>query len=335
VDDVESKASAIDRSAPALASTTRSVAIDLVRMLGLLIVVTGHVWTDLPIVGYVAIFFVIAGYLWSDRRPMQDEIRHRARILVVPYISWLVIIGSANFVGKALGGETPYELVKLLANYVLGGSRIVTPLTAYWFLTAIFFATIIYRYLRTRSSLVYRGAIAVALLMTLAFPYVGKLPLSLGVGFCCIVFIAAGHGFRRIEALIPMPVLLAAITLAICLLLIYGNVIDRMVLKVGDFGTQFLSIAVAVLISCAALTLSRPLAQMLPVSAGSRVTAFVRFGTPIITLHTVPLWLLPEDTNGWLRLLCALALPMLVGNLLLAFPAQSTIRELLMPARAA
>lgn len=305
-------------------------------MLGLLVIVTGHVWTGLPVLGYaVVIFFVIAGYLWSDKRNLRDEIWHRAEILVVPYISWLVIIGSANFVGKALAGESTFELVKLLANYVLGGSRIVTPLTAYWFLTAIFFATVIYRYLRTRSSPVFLGTIAGALLLTLAFPYIGKLPLSLGVGFCGIVFIAAGHGFRRIEASIPIPVALAALLLVICLLLIYGNVIEPMVLKVGYFGTPFLSIVVAILISCAALRLSGPLAQLLPAAIGRQIIAFVRLGTPIIVLHTVPLWLLPEGSEGWLKFACALALPLLVGNILLMFPPQSRVRQFLMPSRGA
>lgn len=324
-----------DQAATSVASAvaSRSVAIDIVRMLGLLIVVCGHVWVNSPIVGYVAVFFVIAGYLWSDKRPLKEEVRHRARILIVPYVSWLIIIGSANFVGKVIEGETPLELAKLLANYVLGGNRIVTPLTAYWFLTAIFFSTVLYRYLRNQPRIVYFSVLALALLTSLAFPYVGKVPLSLGVGFVCLVFIAAGHGFRKIEASLPIPVPLALVTLGLCLLLIYENVIQRMVLKAGDFGTPMLSIAGAILISCSAIILSKPLARLLPAMVGRMITGFVRMGTPIIVLHTVPLWLLPANTTGLIKFVFALALPLLVGNILLVFPPDSRVRYLLMPAR--
>lgn len=317
----------------ASAVASRSVAIDIVRMLGLLIVVCGHVWVDSPIVGYVAVFFVIAGYLWSDKRSFKEEALHRARILIVPYVSWLIIIGSANFIGKIIEGETPFELAKLVAKYAWGGNQIVTPLTAYWFLTAIFFATVLYRYLRDRPRIIYFGVLAVALLASLAFPYVGKVPLSFGVGFVCLIFIAAGHGFRKIEASLPMPVPLALITLGLCLFLIYENVIERMVLKAGNFGTPMLSITGAILISCSAIILSKPLARFLPATVGRMITGFVRMGTPIIVLHTVPLWLLPADTTGPIKFVCALALPLVVGNILLAFPPDSRVRYLLMPAR--
>jgi fucose 4-O-acetylase-like acetyltransferase len=315
------------------AASSRSVAIDIVRMLGLLIVVCGHVWTEYPIVGYVAVFFVIAGYLWSDKRSFRDDVQHRFRILIVPYVSWLIIVGSIAFVVKAAGGAPPLELAKLVANYILGGSRIVTPLTAYWFLTAIFFATVIYRYLRDRPLPLYFLALACALLATLAFPYVGKIPLSLGVGFCCIVFIAAGHGLRRIEASIPMAPVLALVVLVVCLGLIYTNISERMTLKTGDFGTPFLSTAVAILIASSAIILSKPLARFLPDAVGGMITSFVKLGTVIIVLHTLPLWLLPEGTSNWIRFPCAVALPLIVGRILLAFPRDSRVRTLLMPSR--
>jgi fucose 4-O-acetylase-like acetyltransferase len=315
------------------ATAGRSVAIDIVRLLGLMVVICGHVWTEYPIVGYVAIFFVIAGYLWSDKRLLRDEVRHRFRILIVPYVSWLIIVGGIDFIVKAAGGASPPELARQVANYILGGSRIVTPLTAYWFLTAIFFATVIYRYLRDRSLPVYFVALAGALLATLAFPYVGKIPLSLGVGFCCIVFIAAGNGLRRIENSIPMAPILAVVVLVVCLFLIYTNISERMTLKKGDFGTPLLSIAVAILIASAAIILSKPLSRLTPPAMGGMITSFVKLGTVIIVLHTVPLWLLPESTSNWIRFPCALALPLVVGRLLLAFPRDSLVRTLLMPSR--
>ncbi len=99
-----------------------------------MIVVCGHVWTEYPIVGYVAVFFVIAGYLWSDKRSFRTKRATVSAFSSLPYVSWLIIVGSIAFIVKAAGGASPLELAKLVANYILGGSRIVTPLTAYWFL---------------------------------------------------------------------------------------------------------------------------------------------------------------------------------------------------------
>ncbi len=62
--------------------------IDLIRLLGLIAVVAGHVWASRPIAGYVAIFFVLSGYLWSSQRDLREEVRYRAWTLLIPYAAF-------------------------------------------------------------------------------------------------------------------------------------------------------------------------------------------------------------------------------------------------------
>lgn len=310
---------------------SRSVAVDLVRLLGLTVVVVGHVWDNYPISGYVAVFFVLSGYLWSERRPLVDEVRHKARILLVPYLGWLMIVGGAVVLRSAVLGAGPGELAHRAVRLAWGGERATQPLTAFWFLTAIFTATVLYRLLR----LLPRWAVVTTIALTLALTTVGTLvhaaPLAVGVGTLSVVFVAAGHAFRTLEHRIPRPLLVAAALALIGMAALASGTSRRMALKYSDFGTPILSIVIAVMLCIAALLVAQRLQHLVPDRLGSCLTWVVRASTVIIVLHTVPIWLLPDGPRP-LHLVLGFALPLLVAAALLRFPT-SRARQWLMPGR--
>jgi acyltransferase len=310
---------------------SRSVAVDLVRLLGLTVVVVGHVWDTYPISGYVAVFFVLSGYLWSERRPLGDEVRHKARILLVPYVGWLVIVGGAVVLRSALRGAGPGELAHRVLRLAWGGERATQPLTAFWFLTAIFTAAVLYRLLR----LLPRWAMATTITLALALTTVGTLahaaPLAVGVGALSVVFVAAGHAFRTVEHRIHHPLLVAAALALIGVAALATGTSRRMALKYSDFGTPILSIVVAVMLCTAALLIAQRVQHLVPDRLGAGLTWVVRASTVIIVLHTVPIWLLPDGPRP-VHLVLGFALPLLVAAVLLRFPT-SRARQWLMPGR--
>jgi fucose 4-O-acetylase-like acetyltransferase len=310
---------------------SRSVAVDLVRLLGLTVVVVGHVWDTYPISGYVAVFFVLSGYLWSERRPLVDEVRHKVRILLVPYLAWLILVGGAAVLRSALRGAEPGELAHRVARLAWGGERATQPLTAFWFLTAIFTATVLYRLLRLLPRWAFATTIALALAVTTVGTLAHAAPLAVGVGALSVVFVAAGHAFRVAQRRIAHPLLVAATLALVGVAALATGTSTRMALKYSDFGTPVISVVVAVMLCLAALLIAQRVQHLVPDRLGAGLTWVVRASTVIIVLHTVPIWLLPD----WPRpahLVLGFGLPLLVAAALLRFPT-SRARQWLMPGR--
>ena len=77
----------------------RSAAIDSLRLLGIVAVVAGHVWSnelarDLLYTWHVPLFFVLSGYLWARDRSMALEVPNRWGTIGLPYTAWLSLSPS-------------------------------------------------------------------------------------------------------------------------------------------------------------------------------------------------------------------------------------------------
>jgi low affinity Fe/Cu permease len=198
-------------------------------------------------------------------------------------------------------------------------------------MTALFVGAILFRILMKAPRWVYIGGLALALAATIFDgQLLGGKPGAVDVGAVSILFMAAGHGYRKIEPRIGRAYGAAAAVFVVCGFLIASGASGRMSPKSGDFGTPVLSIAVAILIALAAVLLARPLAYALPEKAGSAITRIVQMGTPVILLHAVPLWLLPDSVPHMVKFAAAWVLPISVALFLLRFPG-SVVRRTLMP----
>jgi len=87
---------------------TLDTGIDLLRLVSIGAVVTGHIWAT-PLahlvlyLWHVPFFFFLTGYLWTPQRAMSDEARRRAASLAKPYVFWLGLLYVMYFTwGHAL-----------------------------------------------------------------------------------------------------------------------------------------------------------------------------------------------------------------------------------------
>ena len=230
----------------------------------MLAIVAGHIWVDGPVRPFlyswhVPIFFVLSGYLWKVGRSFSRELKNRVRSLLVPYAVWMTLLGAVTVgIGSAQDGFDPIGLAQLL-----WGGQLATdgPFWAMWFVTALFFAAIVYW---PMSRLPLAGQWAVAIALFIAAAYIPGhparfLPLSLGLALACIVFIVAGRSMRQARQMVRHPIVTGAVLLTGSFALIVLGWSQPLDLKRLDVGTPVVSTLVAVALSFGFILISEGL----------------------------------------------------------------------------
>ncbi|MFL6154573.1 MAG: acyltransferase family protein [Marmoricola sp.] len=180
--------------------STRARGLDAVRVIAMLAIVAGHLWTahywvrPVLFTWHVPIFFFLAGYLWNEKRGLVAEVRNRALTLLVPFVAWLVLLTVLLYRDHL--DSTLHDLF-WQAWY---GEGYMRPFWAYWFAPALFFAAIAYR-LVSRLGWIPRTVVVVALAVgTSELAGAGHLlRLNLSQGLVCLLWILAGHGLRALD----------------------------------------------------------------------------------------------------------------------------------------
>ena len=177
---------------------TRERGLDAVRVLAMLAIVTGHLWTASPWVRpvlftwHVPIFFFLAGYLWNEHRGLLAEARQRALTILLPFAAWAVLLTLLLDRGRF------WPALHELARQAWRAEGFVRPFWAFWFALALFFAAVLYRAVSPlpwlpRAALVLGATAAVSTAASAGH----HLPLDLGQGIACTTWILAGHALRR------------------------------------------------------------------------------------------------------------------------------------------
>lgn len=76
-------------------SKTRIEWVDAAKGIGIFMVMFGHNWLDWKYCYYfysfhMPLFFILAGYTFSDRRAPFDFIKQKAKVLLIPYVLFVV-----------------------------------------------------------------------------------------------------------------------------------------------------------------------------------------------------------------------------------------------------
>lgn len=313
-------------------STSRSVGIDLVRVVAVVAIVLGHVWGEGVVrevvhPWHVPVFFLLSGYLWRSGRSLTDEVRRRTPTLLVPYVAWLVILLLVVVaVALARGDGLPLGAVR---DALLGGAYAGRPFSAFWFVTALFVGVVLYRLLDQGAWYVrWVGALAGLVLGYLVPDVLVAVPLSVGLALPCLVFIAAGHelarwrprlGDRAAGLVGAALVVLGAVAVATGL----SAPVD---LKQADLGTPVVSVLVAVMIGAGLVLLAEVGTRDLPAGAGRAVVALAAAALLVVLTHALVLWLLGTPPQGRvLDAVLALVLPWALGLALLRVPAAARV----------
>ncbi|WP_144836938.1 acyltransferase family protein [Kocuria rosea] len=282
-------------------STPRSGAIDAVRVLGIVAVVTGHVWANEFISKglyswHVPLFFFLTGYLWKPGRALVAEFHNRFRTLVKPYLFWLFVIlalwVAVNYVKSDLTlGDVAHPLY--------GGFFATRPFSAFWFVTVLFFAAMAYRALErvpvaARWSIFLGGLLAGYLVGDL----LARTPLSAGSAWPCLSFLALGGLFRRIEPRFGVPFATGVSLLLGSSALIVMGWSAPLDIKQGDYGTPVLGVAVSVGICAGLVLVAKAIFAHVPAGVNRAITVLAQAGFVVILSHAVALLVLGTTSAG-------------------------------------
>lgn len=301
----------------------RNVGVDLLRLVGLAAVVAGHVWNsevsnELLYSWHVPIFFFLSGYFWREERGIKSEIAARTRSLIRPYLFWLAVISAGFVIVHVLQGTLDY---KVIAALLLGGSYLTRPFSAFWFVTALAFATVLYRAIALR-----RWMLLVVVGSGLAFAYLApetlaSIPLGLGVAIPALVFILAGHYIKtlRLEKRLGSSAWVALLLFSLALFLFgYVRPLD---IKAGDFGTPVLSIVFSTVICLSLTALSLEVGGNIDPTRFKWISELALESLVVVLAHAAVIWIIaPFDLSSVVEFIAAVLVPVLTSVLLRRMP---------------
>ncbi len=290
----------------------RHTGVDALRVLGILAIIAGHVWDSRwtregLYTWHVPLFFVLTGYFWTKGRPIRTELLRRFQTLLIPYIFWLVVIGAPYLVyEKHKTGSISGELIGDLAR---GGAVLDRPFSAFWFVTALFFAALIVRMAENGrwGYPLWLTAATVGLAACYCYPEIMSrdIPLALGTAIPATLFIAFGMLLSRAAKHIPWPAAIGCLLVGVSAILIATRVSPTMSMKDADFGRPVISVLVACAVSAGLILIF----SSLPIrgAAGSAATGLAEVGLGAILAHAGVFFALRMPTTGNLGYFCATA----------------------------
>ncbi|WP_258142699.1 acyltransferase family protein [Arthrobacter sp. MYb227] len=294
--------------------------IDALRIFALVAIVIGHVYTNNETLDRLIqswrlpIFFMLSGYFWSGHRSVGQEASKRWHALLVPYLWWLAIIGMVSLLVRVLIDLS--SIRNAVQGVLLGGSDAERPLTTFWFFTALFFSTVIYRALSKFPSWVRLSGVAAGLVANmLAGHELALVPLSAATALGALVFLEAGRALRALQGKFADGVLFAVavgfLALAAAILLTMEDFIP-VDMKSGEFPPA--AVGVAILIG-GSLMIAATAAPDIPQRVGHVLAKVANGSLAVIILHPFILWMLrPEASSIPLSVVASVAFLIPLGG---------------------
>ncbi len=282
-------------------------------------IVAGHVWDNQftregIYTWHVPLFFFLTGYLWAARRPLQTEVGKRTRTLLVPYMCWLVVI-SVPYIGLSVfkDSKDPWPLV---LEILWGGSNLGRPYSAFWFVTALFFAALFLRSLQRlpawASWVIALGGLAICYANS---SVASAFPLSVGIAVPAMLFVLLGSAFRAIRPRMRYPLSTGIALLGLSTVLVLFGWSAPLDMKQADFGTPIVSVVVATAISAGLLLVAERTITWTGHAAAWTIK-LAATGFMVVLTHAAVLWLLrTPPTGSWLDFGLALTVPWLAAIL--------------------
>ncbi|WP_258141920.1 MULTISPECIES: acyltransferase family protein [unclassified Arthrobacter] len=303
----------------------RAADLDAIRLLGIVAVVVGHVWTSGPLTDalfawHVPVFFILTGYLWKPGRTLRDEVTRRSKTLLVPYVAWLVVLSIAFASVEYLrSGSLPVEALR---NAVYGGAFAVRPYSAFWFVPVLFFTAVLCRLLERFPAWVAWATAAVGLAVSvLAGSMMAKAPLGIALAVPCLVFVLVGRGLpemvRRVryKAAVGLGLVLAGVALTA------GGAVQPLNMKDGDFGTVVLSVVNASAISLGLILVLSALYRVVSPAVNRLTVQLASTGLVVVLTHAFFLYLLNTPASGAIfDAMVALVVPFVLALLVTRSP---------------
>lgn len=161
-------------------NTKRLDYLDMVKGIGIILVVLGHiVYTEPHIMVWISsfhmpLFFVVAGVLMAIKggevTDLRGEIKHRVRSLIIPYL-WFSLLDFVLDIGNVLLGKIDSHtfVVNIISSVTFYGKSVL------WFLVALFLSQVYFLFLRNKLKDMW---VAVAVLVIAVIAYACKIGLE-------------------------------------------------------------------------------------------------------------------------------------------------------------
>ncbi|NJR40552.1 MAG: acyltransferase family protein [Leptolyngbyaceae cyanobacterium CSU_1_4] len=303
-------------------SNTRLAWIDILKGIGILSVVAGHIYGgmlgDAIFLFHMPLFFVIGGMLY--RSPPSDRafLHQKAVHLLIPYVSFLILLSAKDVVAallhivKSPGLATVSELLQIVGIAVYGGRLLQGWTGVFWFVTCFFLTQQLFHLLYTRcrrTGWLIGGAIAliISTLNTQFFPQV-CFPWNANVVFAALPFFGFGFYLKQIQISKLMYGIAAGLT-AIALWLISNGYEISYNMKASGYGIPVVTLIFSMAVIICLIGLSQWIAQYL----GMLQKGLAYLGTAsmvIMYLHQpIQLTLKKLGTDGEIRFLLASLIP--------------------------
>lgn len=314
--------------------TQRQTWIDVLKGIGILAVVVGHITFNKTAVAqifmfHMPLFFLAGGWLHDASTPQRAFLASKARSLLLPYACYLVILWPLELMmsvpADAAGGRWTWTL--LAEPMLLGGRSLNGAAGVLWFVTSYFLTQQLVHFLLRRFALPVCGALGAAML---AAAYLGARLFpgwSLPWGADTVLFAAPlyliGYCARNVE-LRRWSALWLALTVAAVALNVAGfpNTLD---LKFGVYGLPLVTLASAL----AVVALLAVLAQRIEAGITGRVLAALGGASmTIMFLHQLVQLAIAKQLGimqAAPRIAGALAVCYLVHQMLNAWPAAARL----------
>lgn len=277
--------------------------VDLVRLTALAAIVLGHVYTHNEFADRVIqswrlpIFFVLSGYFWSATRSLREETQTRALRLLVPYAWWLLALAVISLPIRAM--KEPETLAPAVAGVALGGSYAERPFTTFWFFTALFVATVLYRLLTGFPAWMRLTVVGAGLISNMIFgSELALAPYSVLSALGALIFLEVGRALRVLVQLFNSRNLAALAAIFLSVAVVALLVVEDFVpldIKAGQFPPQ--AVAVAVLI-CSGLMLAAVSTPRPSEKTARLLGTLTRPTLAVILLHPLVLWVLQPESSG-------------------------------------
>ncbi|WP_343043757.1 acyltransferase family protein [Rathayibacter agropyri] len=294
--------------------------LDAVRIVGFVAIVAGHVWTTeesrwLVYPWHVPLYFMLSGRLWTRKREFGPDVRTRLRTLLLPYVSWLLIIG-ALLAASLVARGWPFTADGVY-RFLLGGSYLGRPFSAFWFVTCLFTAGVVLRLLQRFPLWVPTAIAVVGLVVAYISPeVVAAVPWAAGTAIPALIFVLAGYGLKVWSP--RRPVLVGVTALMVGIILVATRLAEPVNIKSSEFGTPVLSVVAAICISGGLILLGEKAFERAGERVSKAVTMLAAAGLVVILTHAAVLSALRIDPI--IVFAAALVLPWLLGLVLLRIP---------------
>lgn len=252
--------------------------LDVAKGVGILLVVSGHSIIDggafSPVRGsiylfHMPMFFILSGYTIKEGS-FKPFFWKKIWSLIVPYISYLIIIGVPVAAFSHTDKHRSF-LVEFL-YYIYGGAHLVTFMTVFWFVTCLFFAQLLFQRLLTFFKSAYDPKMLGAIFFCCVVSYLVSwgihfpTPLAIGVVPMAIVFLWAGRLLPLVEKR-PLATCLASLGVVVFALGMCQRIPPYIFdMKNALYGPAILGVIVAVALSLLVIFASRALVRVKAVS---------------------------------------------------------------------